>query len=178
MKYTAAVTLLLTILFAWLHHLMDMGVFLPLAITAGTFCYHMAMRLLVGGVVDAVMKNKADYTKWWYRPRAFEEKLYKLLRVHAWKTKMPTYDPELFVVRNRDFDRLAQVMCQAEVVHECIIPFSFLPLLAAIPFGTFPVFLITSLLAALFDLSFVILQRYNRPRVIMLAQRQKQRNQA
>lgn len=178
MKRTAAVTALLTILFAWLHRLTEIGVFLSLAITAGTVCYHMGMRLWVGKTVHAVMKNRADYTKSWYQPRAFEEKLYKALHVHAWKDKMPTYQPELFQVQNRDFDRLCQVMCQAEVVHECIVPLSFLPLLAAIPFGSFPVFMITSVLSALFDMLFVILQRYNRPRLVMLAERQKQRSKA
>ena len=41
-------------------------------------------------------------------------------------------------------------------------------LLFAIPFGAFPVFLLTSLGAALTDAVFVIVQRYNRPRVIRL----------
>lgn len=175
MKRTAAVTALLTALFAWLHHLTAIEPFLPLAITAGTFCYHLTMRLAAGWTVDHVMKNHADYTRRWYQPRTFEERLYQLLRVHAWKRIMPTYDPALFTVRNRVFDKLCQVMCQAEVVHECIIPLSFLPLLAALHFGTFPAFLITSVLAALVDSAFVILQRYNRPRIVMLAEKQKQR---
>ena len=52
---------------------------------------------------------------------------------------------------------------------------SFLPLAAAIPLGAFWVFFITSLGGALFDLSLVILQRYNRPRILRLAQRQARR---
>jgi hypothetical protein len=48
---------------------------------------------------------------------------------------------------------------------------SFLPLLAAIPFGAFPAFLITSLAAACFDTVFVIMQRFNRPRLIKLIQK-------
>ena len=52
---------------------------------------------------------------------------------------------------------------------------SFLPLLAAVPFGAFWVFFLTSLGGALFDLSLVILQRYNRPRILRLAQRQDRR---
>ena len=57
-------------------------------------------------------------------------------------------------------------MCQAELVHETITVLSFVPVLFAIWFGQLPVFLITSLLAAAFDMQFVILQRFNRPRVI------------
>lgn len=55
---------------------------------------------------------------------------------------------------------------------------SFLPLLAAIPFGSFWVFFLTSLGGALFDLSLAILQRYNRPRVLRLAGRQNRRKTA
>ena len=59
-------------------------------------------------------------------------------------------------------------MCGAEVVHEIIMVLSFIPLLFAIPFGVFPVFFITSVIASLVDFVFVIVQRYNRPRIIKL----------
>lgn len=42
----------------------------------------------------------------------------------------------------------------------------------AIPFGAFPAFLLTSLGAELTDAAFVIVQRYNRPRVIRLIPKQ------
>lgn len=65
-------------------------------------------------------------------------------------------------------------------MHEIIIPLSFVPVIAARWFGVLPVFLITSVLAAGMDLLFVILQRYNRPRVeaIMarLAARERRRS--
>ena len=57
-------------------------------------------------------------------------------------------------------------MCQAELVHETIVVLSFLPILAGIWFGDFPVFIITSLVAAMVDMSFVIMQRYNRQRIM------------
>ena len=141
---------------------------LPLVITFGTCFYHFAMRLLVGYGLNHVMKNKADYQKAWYQLKPFEVKLYKCLRVKKWKGSMPTYDPRVFDPKIHSWEEIAQAMCQAELVHEIIAVLSFLPLLAAIPFGTFPVFLITSLLAALYDLCFVIMQRYNRPRILKL----------
>ncbi len=48
-------------------------------------------------------------------------------------------------------------------------------LLAAVRFGTLPVFLATSVFTAICDLSFVILQRYNRPRIIKIAAHQVQK---
>ncbi|MFR7829957.1 MAG: hypothetical protein ACLU3F_00175 [Blautia wexlerae] len=64
-------------------------------------------------------------------------------------------------------------MCQAELSHEVIVIFSFLPLLTVPAFGAFWVFLITSVLSAMMDLSFAIMQRYNRPRIMKLCKRRK-----
>lgn len=145
----------------------------PFAITFGTFFYHFAMRLIVGYALNQLMANRADYTKRWYQSRPFESKLYRLLRVKKWKGHMPSYDPSLFDRRLHSWEEIAQAMCQAEIVHEIIAVLSFLPLLAAIPFGAFPVFLITSLLSAGFDLCFVIMQRFNRPRIIQFTEKER-----
>ena len=49
-----------------------------------------------------------------------------------------------------------------------IVVLSFVPIVAGVWFGEYPVFVITSILAAMFDLIFVMIQRYNRQRVIKL----------
>ena len=59
-------------------------------------------------------------------------------------------------------------MCQAELVHETIIVFSFLPIIACVWFGTIEVFVITSIVSALIDYIFVVLQRDNRPRILKI----------
>ncbi len=143
-----------------------------LAITAGTFFYHFIMRMGVGTAFHAALHNRVDYTKAWFQPKPFEKRLYALLKVKRWKHHMPTYDPHTFDPKAHTLDELAQAMCQSELVHETIIVLSFLPLFASVLFGAFFVFLLTSLAAALFDLSFVILQRFNRPRIITLIERQ------
>lgn len=86
---------------------------------------------------------------------------------------MPTYQPESFSLQKHTPAEIAQAMCQAEVTHEIIVALSFLPLLMAVPFGDFWVFFLTSLAAAGFDLLFVIIQRYNRPRILALIERQE-----
>lgn len=169
MKLTAVVSVIITLITSAVYLKTDIGVFLSAAITFGTVAYHFAMRLIVGTVLNKIMKNRADYNSRWYQPLSFEKKLYKRLNVKKWKDILPTYNPEQFSVHNKTYDEIAQVMCQAEIVHEVIFVLSFLPLLAAIKFGAFAVFLFTSVLAACFDLMFVIMQRYNRPRVIKLA---------
>ena len=66
-------------------------------------------------------------------------------------------------------------MCQAECVHETNIVLSFLPIFAVHWFGAAPVFIATSVCAAMIDLAFVIIQRYNRPRIVSLMQRLEKR---
>ena len=146
---------------------------LPLAITFGTAAYHLGVRLLVGKAFDRWMGNRADLSRRWYQPRPWEDKLYRLLRVKSWKDRMPTFYPDEFSPEKHSWEEIAQVMCQSELVHETNILMSFLPLLAAIPLGDFWMFFVTSLGGALFDLSLAILQRYNRPRVVRLARRQR-----
>ena len=142
---------------------------LTLGITFGTFTYHFLMRLAVGKLVDSIFHNRMDYNKWWFRPRRFEKRFYELLKVKKWKKHIPTYDPDTFSAKKHSFEELARATCQAEIVHEIIIVLSFLPILFSIPFGALAAFLLTSILAALFDSVFVILQRYNRPRLLRLA---------
>ena len=166
MKTVAIATFLLTVIFALLHQT-------AIAITCGTTCYHFAMRLFVGLGLNRIMQNHADYTHAWFRLRKWESSLYRMLRVRKWKGKFPTYDPDLFDQRLHSLDEIAQAMCQAEIVHEIIAVLSFLPLAAVAAFGALPVFLITSILSACFDLCFVIMQRYNRPRVIKLMQKMR-----
>lgn len=167
MKWVTAVSFLLCAVFSGLS-LAGQDWAISFAITFGTCFYHFAMRLVVGYVLDRIMGNHSDLSKKWYQLRPFEMRLYKVLKVKKWKGNMPTFDPSLFDPKLHSWEEIAQAMCQAEIVHECIVVLSFLPLLGAIPFGSFGVFLITSTLSALYDLSFVIMQRYNRPRIMKL----------
>lgn len=141
---------------------------LTAAITFGTTAYHFLMRLGIGFIFNRAMHNRADYTKRWYQYRAWEKKLYEGLHVKRWKGVVPTYDTNLFNPAKHSWDEIVQASCQAELVHETIILLSFVPIIFSIWFGGIMVFIITSVLAALFDIVFVIIQRYNRPRIIRL----------
>ena len=171
MKLTAAISLILTALCCLLYHLMDSKVLLALAITLGTIAYHFNIRLLVGGLFDAIMKNKADHTKKWFRVSEAEMRLYERLKVKKWKGKMPTYDIDAFDTSKHSWDEIVQSMCQSELVHETNVVLSFLPVAASVWFGSFWVFLITSLLSAVFDLMFVFMQRFNRSRILRMKAR-------
>ena len=173
MKFIGAASLAAAILFGILYSLSKTGLWLTLTITFATIAYHFIMRLMIGILFDRCMKNQADYTKSMYQIHSWEKKFYEFLRVKKWKGKMPSYDPSLFSPQLHTWSEIAQAMCQAELVHKTIVIFSFFPIFAAIFQGAFFVFLITSVCAALIDLSFVIMQRYNRPRVVRLAEKER-----
>ena len=147
------------------------GTMFAAAITFGTTAYHLLMRLCVGFAFDKWMKNRADPAKRWYQIRAWERRLYERIHVKRWKGAMPTYDSTLFDHTKKRWEEIAQASCQAELVHETIILLSFVPMFFARWFGALPTFAVTSVFAALFDLTFVVIQRYNRPRTMRLIER-------
>lgn len=174
-KGIAAFSLAATVILAISYKVTSSGILLPLAITSGTIAYHFVMRLMVGLAFHATMRNKADYRKRWYQVSKREMAVYEKLKVKQWKRRMPTYDPALFDPRLHTWEEIVQPMCQAELVHETIAALSFLPILAGIWFGEYPVFIVTSVLSAACDMVFVIMQRYNRQRVTKLLNRKSVR---
>lgn len=174
-KGIAAFSLAATVILAISYKVTSSGILLSLAITSGTIAYHFVMRLMVGLAFHATMRNKADYRKRWYQVSKREMAVYEKLKVKQWKRRMPTYDPALFDPRLHTWEEIVQAMCQAELVHETIAVLSFLPILAGIWLGEYPVFIVTSVLSAACDIVFVIMQRYNRQRVTKLLNRKSVR---
>lgn len=160
------------VIFAVLNQIADAGVFLSLAITFGTVFYHFAMRLAVG-YGTMMIKCSLNYKNCWFRQKKFEIKLYQKLKVKSWKDKMPTYNPSTFSISEHTVEEVIQTMCISEIGHELNAALSFVPLLFAVIWGEFPVFLITSIIGGMVDMPFVIMQRYNRPRLVRVLEKRK-----
>ncbi len=143
-------------------------------VTLITTFYHTCVRPLTGSFINAIYHNKMDFNKWWFKEKGFEKPLYKFLKVHKWKKVFPTYDKTAFDFKNKSIEKILGATCQAEVVHEIMLALSFLPLFMIISYGTELVFIITSVLCALIESVFIIIQRYNRPRLLRLYKREKQ----
>ena len=142
-----------------------------LTITLGVSLYHFVMRLAVGTVVNALMKNQANHENAWFREKSFEAKLYKRLRVRTWRKHLPTYSPSTFDPSQKTVREIVGATCQAEVVHEVIMLLSLLPI-ALIPLlGGAAALIVTSILSMLFDSLFVTLQRYQRPKLVRVMDR-------
>lgn len=168
MKCILGISAMMTITFAVLYQYFNNSFVLSLIITFATITYHFLIRLMVGGVCSFFMKNKADYTKCWFRVGDREWNFYKIIKVKKWKGKMPTYIKDTFDITKHTWDEILQATCQSELVHEVNVVFSFLPILASIWVGAFEVFFITSILSAVFDLMFVFMQRFNRTRIMKM----------
>ena len=145
------------------------------AISFGMVAYHMLIRFLSPVILLAVFRRKYDYRWWWFRPRRWEAGLYRRLRVQGWKAGIPSWDPDQFSLEKHTLREIAVNMCHAEAVHELIVALSFTSLLFAIPFGELAAFLITAVLASLVDCVFIVLQRYNRPRITAILDRRERR---
>lgn len=167
-KSSTVIFMVLTIIFAIIYQCNPNAVILSITITFATISYHFLMRLVVGYVVDGTFHNKFNYKRKWFQEKKFEKHLYEVLRVKKWKDKMPTFAPEMLDLKLHTWEEMAGAMCQSEVVHSIIAVLCFVPILATLLWGTFWVFFITSVLSACVEIVFVIMQRYNRPRVIRM----------
>ncbi len=144
-----------------------------MGITFMTIAYHLIIRLVIGTLVDAVCDNRIDSSRSWFEDSDSERAFYRLIGVRKWKNKLPTFDEGLFSLKKHSLEDIIGASCQAEIVHELNIAASLPAILFAIPFGSLWVFVLTSVGGAVFDLLFVIIQRYNRPRLIRAAERQR-----
>lgn len=148
------------------------------AVTFGMFAYHVALRFVSPALLLAFSHKRYNYRSWWFRPKPWEQRLYRFLKVKQWKGKAITYNPSEFSLKEQSIAEIINNMCHAELVHELIMVLSFTSLFFAIPFGAFPVFLITAILSAALDGSFAVIQRYNRPRLVRILEKQSKRKTA
>lgn len=144
------------------------GAILWTGIVAFMIVYHFWLRLIMGNV-SKLLPIRRDHG--WFRERPFEKKLYRLLRVNRWKTRVPTYNPELFDLKTRTLDQVADAMTKAEVDHWINQFISLSSILFSLLWGQTWIFLLTAVAAMLFDGQFIVIQRYNRPKVLRILAR-------
>ena len=152
------------------HHTENTTV-LYVGVVAFTIMYHFWVRIILGNV-SKLFRKHIHYDQWWFKEHKFEKPLYQLLRVKKWKDKAFTYNPGDFDLKEKSLDTIANIMAKSEVDHwinEAIsvstMFFSFAwPKLTA-------AFIISAIIAMIFDSQFIIIQRYNRPRILKALER-------
>lgn len=131
--------------------------------------YHLWLRLIMGNV-SKLFKINQDC--WWFREKSFEKRLYKLLRVKGWKGKALTYNPEAFSLKKHTLDEIASVMTKSEVDHWINEVISLISILFSLIWGKAWLFTLTAIFAMVFDAQFIVIQRFNRPRILRIIKTQ------
>ena len=132
--------------------------------------YHFGLRILFGEITK---KFDINYKHFWYKQRGFEPKLYKLLRVRKWKDKVLTFDPDSYNFKNRTLPQLATTMSKSELDHWINEVISVVSISFILLWGCPAAFLISAIAAMIFDAQFIVVQRYNRPVVVRLIEKQE-----
>ena len=138
--------------------------------------YHFGLRILMGNVTN---KFKINYSNPFYKSRKFEKPLYRLLKVRTWKDKVLTFEPDKYDFKNRTLEELATTMSKSELDHWINQLISLFSILFTFLWGCAPAFIITAVLAMIFDAQFIIVQRYNRPIVLrLISAKERKSNEA
>ena len=135
--------------------------------------YHFGLRIFMGEVTKRFKINRNSF---WFQRKSFEKNLYRLLRVREWKDKVLTFDPASYDFQNRTLDQLADTMTKSETDHWINEIISVISIFFFFIWGCFPAFFITAVAAMIFDAQFILVQRYNRPIVLRLIEKQKNKN--
>lgn len=127
-------------------------------------------------------RRSFNYKAFPYAPFKWEDngRVYTKLKIQFWKDKVPdmsqyikgTFRKRLGEFRSGDYlEELVLEMCVAEFVHFLLILAS--PVFLLFMEGVWGAIAMTAY--ALGNLPFIIIQRYNRPRLVMLMERQRRR---
>ena len=143
-------------------------------ITAFTIMYHFWARIIMGNI-SKLFKKYINYKQWLFKERKFEKKLYEILRVKNWKDKALTYNPESFSLKEHSLEEIANTMAKSEVDHWINEIISLSTMFFSIVWGEFWIFCITAIAAMIFDSQFIIIQRYNRPRIVKILERENKK---
>ena len=148
--------------------------------------FRLAFWYIVVGAISffigqSLPRKNFDYKVFPYHPFRWEKegKIYLKLRIQFWKDKLPDmsryiskmFRKKLTVMRSPEYlENLIAETCVAELVHWGLIFIS--PIYMVLLDGSLGA--VGALLFALGNLPFVIIQRYNRPRLVQLMNRQRE----
>ncbi|MBE6703622.1 MAG: hypothetical protein E7583_00015 [Ruminococcaceae bacterium] len=152
----------------------DNGIILWIGIVSFMILYHFGIRILMGEISKLW---HISYKHPWFRPRRFEKKLYGFLRVREWRDKVLTFNPDEFLMAKRTLPEIADTMAKAEIDHWINEIISVTAIFFCLLWGMFPIFLITSIAAMLFDAQFILVQRFNRPKIVRLIEAKEKKQQ-
>lgn len=145
-----------------------------IGIVSFTILYHFWGRIILGNI-SKLFRRFISYKSWWFKERDFEKELYEKLQVKKWKKNALTYNPEQFDLKENSIEKVLQTMTKSEVDHWINELVSISTMFFGLLWGHTWIFVLTALAAMIFDAQFIIIQRYNRPRMIRVLGMEKGR---
>lgn len=127
--------------------------------------YQVITRLLVGSICEGIFENGINSSSDWFKTSEFEERFYGSVGIKYLKRALPKCERTDFSLRRQSIQDIIDAGCEIEAEHEINIGVSMLGILFAVPFGYTWVFIVFAAVAVLYDLVFIAVQRYNRPRL-------------
>lgn len=142
--------------------------------------YLAALGILAHPLGQALPRSRFDPQRFPWRCRPWEKngRIYERLGIRRWKNKLPDMSrllPDMVKKRLGQADtlRLIQETCTAECVHWWLLLLSAGILLLWRSPWCWALWLLYNLLG---NLPYIIIQRYNRPRLLRLAEKEKRRS--
>lgn len=162
------ITIICTALSAYMYIQMTYELLLYISVILGSVSAHFIIMHVSAPFVFIIFRKKFNYSSFWFAPKKFEKNLYKILRVKELKTMVPAYESDEYSLKSHIAEEVIMNMCHAEVVHEVISITSYLPIIYGLVISHWGVLILTSFVFSCCHLIFVMIQRYNRPRIVRL----------
>ena len=93
-----------------------------------------------------------------------------------WKGKALTYNPEQFDLKENSLEKIVNTMTKSEVDHWINEAISISTMFFGLIWGKAWIFVLTAIAAMIFDSQFIIIQRYNRPRIVKILEREQRKS--
>lgn len=133
-----------------------------------TAFYEIGMRQVINCLVKTCFHESNSAR---FKIRKWENKFYRIIRLHSIKGLLPPYNSEILAVKNGTAQAITGTMI-TEISNEIIIPLGYLPLIFALILKSGIEFVVSlgaiGLIVGLYDLIMLFAQRYNRFRLISL----------
>lgn len=171
----SAASLLLMFVFLTLFVRMKTTVFLIFGIVMLNVAFQFIARLIIGTICEGVFENGINSSSHFFKTSAFEERLYGTIGIKKLKKQLPNSDRTSFSLQRQSIQDIIDAGCEIEAEHEFCMAASLLGVLLAIPFGNVWLFAAVAVLAVLYDMIFVMIQRFNRPRLITVQLKRRAR---
>ncbi len=141
-------------------------VLLVIGIIMMNAAFQLISRLLVGTLCEGAFENGVNSSSDWFKTSDFEDRLYGSLKIKRLKEKLPGTERTNFTPQKNGLQDIIDCGCKIEVEHEVCILTSIISVFLAIPFGYVGLFVTAAVLCIVYDMAFVCVQRFNRPRLV------------